>query len=1365
MPVIKRTFNGGGMNRDLDDRLVPPGQYREALNVNIGKSESADMGAVENILGTELIGDINTANAKCIGVFRDNFTERIYFFTTTNDSVNKTNTGTHAIYEFSQVNNQLRTLITRSDLNFHQDFLVNGINLVDNLLFWTDNRNCPRKINVEKARNDAAYYTNLTSLDDVASVAKFAPYDSPTVLSIGTTDEQGQSITSNFLENKMIRFSYRWKFEDGEYSLLAPFTTTMFSRLNNVDTISTNTGDFGEIETFINAIKAVQLQVPTPTGYGIVEAELIYKETGSTTLYVVESKPVTTTATLVNFFYESQDPFKTLPPDQLTRVYDAVPRVAKTQELAGGRIVYGNFLQNYNVPDISFNVSNTGEAAARNARIPYLSVKSRRTYQIGIVLADKFGRQTPVILSNSGGDSIYIDPEAGDANSTDAFNALRIAFSQTQIDALKALDWAYSYRVVIKQREQEYYNWISIVTTQNTVARLGDSINKIPRDQTAVIPPSTGNSISPCDVSVFPKYLNATNQTGSNSTIVQSIANPAGTALVSTGAVTSGLCVYETTPVETDLDIFYETPTSGLIDDLTTTAINIDFFNCYLLTINPAAGAYVGTHIEINRLRAGYNETAFDYGVRAYVVQENFAEELRFNTLIHSSGLFNSRTGINYINQFNESEGGLTVSLDPRNGSIQKLHANDTAINIFQEDKVSFSPINKDFIYSAEGGNIPVTSNTQFLGTIAPINGEYGISLNPESFSSYGVAQYFTDKNNGVILRLAGNQITEISQNGMSDFFRDALKTASSVVGSYDEYHSQYTVTLIGECYDSNDDTNVATATDNYLTLSFDESLGAWSTFKSYNPEKAISLNNTFYSFNTGNLWQHNSPNVTRNSFYGGSSQESYIVPIFNDDPSTIKTFNNIQYEGTAGWEIEYIETDISALGTVPTAATSYSTTLKFSGSGPNSVVSGESSICAKPNQVIQWIATFSPISSDYQFTATNDIILTPPTGVSVISPASITNGNLVFVITANSGTANSTKTVAISGVGASFAYSVALLIVNIDDAVSNTDLAPASISRSTAGTSTLTWVLTPGADYYIPDPVNPISSSTITVDISNMPAATNPQTPTAARNSGNQNLVDYSMDVTVPTVATSGEIDLTGAATLKPILGWAGLTGAGTTGAVLNLPTESPGLNQGYFWGPFDGTSGRTVTVDWPLSAISTTQTITNSSLDNVTFTPTNTITKNVNPDGAGADISVLLDVFTTNQTATGTINTSPIVAATMGVVAANKPPDFAWQNNPSYSTATSGFWTTEPNVMLNVTANNSWIKIGTTAANVAASTPIANLPAETPFFINVTDYPIGNPPDPITRTGTITLDYPNTGRITGLGTVTITIEQQRET
>ena len=40
MPEIKRVVQcASRMNRDLDDRLVPPGEYREALNINVGKSE------------------------------------------------------------------------------------------------------------------------------------------------------------------------------------------------------------------------------------------------------------------------------------------------------------------------------------------------------------------------------------------------------------------------------------------------------------------------------------------------------------------------------------------------------------------------------------------------------------------------------------------------------------------------------------------------------------------------------------------------------------------------------------------------------------------------------------------------------------------------------------------------------------------------------------------------------------------------------------------------------------------------------------------------------------------------------------------------------------------------------------------------------------------------------------------------------------------------------------------------------------------------------------------------------------------------------------------------------------------------------
>jgi len=1061
MPEIKRLFNASKMNRDLDDKMLKPGEYREALNINVSKSESSDIGAVENILGNKLINDTNLSNAKVIGEYRDNGNERIYYFITTNSSYNEINSGNHQIIEYNQKANKGTILVNSAALNFHQDYLITGINLVDELLFFTDDRNPPRKINVETARNTPGRYNLATNIDDVISVAKYAPYIAANIIGVSDSDEQGNVITSNFLENKLIRFSYRYQFEDGEYSVLAPFTPICFSRLDNIDTIATNIQDFGEIETFVNAIKSVQLSVPTPSGLGINKVELIYKETGSPALYVVESK-VLTSETSINFFYKSQDPFKTLPSDQLTRVSDAVPRLAKSQELAGGRLVYGNYLQNFNIPKVSFTVSRTGEASARYTALDdRMSVKSRRTYQVGIVLADKFGRQTPVLLSETGGDTVFIDAATGEADSTSVFNSLRIAFAQSTITALQALDWCYSYRIVVKQREQEYYNWISTVASLNVVNRFGDSINKIPRDQTAVIPPSTSATISPCDTAVYPKILGGNNKTTSTLSKVQSINNPAGTANVPTDSVTSGVAVFETEPFESDLDIFFETSTGGLISALTTTAIDIQFYNCYLLTFSS------GTHIEINRLRAGFNEKAFDVGVRAYVVKENFAEERRFNTLIHSSGLFNSRTNINYINQFNEAEGGITISLDPQDGSIQKLFADDTQIVVFQEDKISRSPVNKDFIYSAEGGAIPVTTNTQFLGTIAPYAGEFGISKDPKSFAYYGYAKYFTDKSRGSVMRLSQNGLVEISNMGMSDFFRDALAKSDEVIGSYDEYNNLYNVTLIGKGFSGFKDTNVATATDNYFTISFDEGAQGWTSFKSYKQEGGLSLNNTYYTFSSGKLWQHNDETVNRNTFYGAAAAESYIEPILNDNPSTIKTFNNISYEGTTGWELDFMQTDISSVGSEPALENYYAITLQLSGAADNSIITGEQTIYAKQGEVVEWIVTAKPKNADFEFNTVSDVTLTG-TGLTITNPSTITNNNLVFKINYTVGIGNETKTATIGGIGADLIFEVNLLTISVGDAVTNGNVNPALATYTTAGTNNLNITVSSISTHYI---------------------------------------------------------------------------------------------------------------------------------------------------------------------------------------------------------------------------------------------------------------------------------------------------------
>ena len=70
---IRNNFVQSKMNKDLDDRLLQPGEYREASNVNISRSEGEDVGALENVLGNDLLSDfnLNTPGLEIIGYISD----------------------------------------------------------------------------------------------------------------------------------------------------------------------------------------------------------------------------------------------------------------------------------------------------------------------------------------------------------------------------------------------------------------------------------------------------------------------------------------------------------------------------------------------------------------------------------------------------------------------------------------------------------------------------------------------------------------------------------------------------------------------------------------------------------------------------------------------------------------------------------------------------------------------------------------------------------------------------------------------------------------------------------------------------------------------------------------------------------------------------------------------------------------------------------------------------------------------------------------------------------------------------------------------------------------------------------------------
>lgn len=187
-------------------------------------------------------------------------------------------------------------------------------------------------------------------------------------------------------------------------------------------------------------------------------------------------------------------------------------------------------------------------------------------------------------------------------------------------------------------------------------------------------------------------------------------------------------------------------------------------------------------YVEESRIRGGYNNPSTDKGVKAFINEPEPQQQHRFNTLIYS-GVYNSRTGVNDTNVFSVSD-DLTRSADPQNGSIQKTYAEDTNLIVFQEDKISRALIDKDTIYTTEGGT-QTQAGAKVLGQIVPYKGEYGISNNPESLAVYGYRKYFADRDRSAIMRLSNDGLTEISAYGMTDYFRDELALILNSTADY----------------------------------------------------------------------------------------------------------------------------------------------------------------------------------------------------------------------------------------------------------------------------------------------------------------------------------------------------------------------------------------------------------------------------------------------------------------------------------------------------------------------------------------------------------------------------------------------------
>ena|SRR5690554_2836588 len=343
---LKRTFEKGVMNKDLDERLVPNGYYTHAENIITDSTEGSDIGVVKNILSNKKITELNLgSNVRTLNGFSDETEQKIYYFVLSN-------TGSFLI-EYDDRSKSATLLLHDTRLNkvlnlkdSHRILSIRKIYNDDpnkNLLLWTNNDMEVCCININRAKS---YGTNGFEKEDIYLIKK-PPVFSPDIIFTNS------DIQSNEIEEKFIAFAYRYKYLDGEYSALSPFTN--YSFIPKAFQVDFETLHNKAMENNYNAVN-----VFFETGNKrVTDIQLIAKFSNSDTLYIVETlnkeKEGLQHNDKTNLIYNNKKLYTVLPEKELYRTFDNVPRKAKALTLIGNRVVLGNYTEGYNIEEQNGN--------------------------------------------------------------------------------------------------------------------------------------------------------------------------------------------------------------------------------------------------------------------------------------------------------------------------------------------------------------------------------------------------------------------------------------------------------------------------------------------------------------------------------------------------------------------------------------------------------------------------------------------------------------------------------------------------------------------------------------------------------------------------------------------------------------------------------------------------------------------------------------------------------------------------------------------------------------------------------------------------------------------------------------------------
>ena len=230
------------LQADADQRLVRPeaGEMLDAQNVTIAERGGSSSGVIKNVRGT-IAGTPLTASdriadddaVRVIGSVSDPQRGFIYWFV-----ADVSGSSQDAIYQYNTSDDTYRVVFKGQYLDFDPNGFVKGdvVNaafqqdgVIQSILYFTDNNNPPRKINVDRSIGQVFNGLSSSQLDYCLNVIKPAPTRVPTA-SFSTDD----SILINNFVTSQFQIATQFIYIDGEESAISGYSKLTFPDASSV---------------------------------------------------------------------------------------------------------------------------------------------------------------------------------------------------------------------------------------------------------------------------------------------------------------------------------------------------------------------------------------------------------------------------------------------------------------------------------------------------------------------------------------------------------------------------------------------------------------------------------------------------------------------------------------------------------------------------------------------------------------------------------------------------------------------------------------------------------------------------------------------------------------------------------------------------------------------------------------------------------------------------------------------------------------------------------------------------------------------------------------------------------------------------